>query len=112
MTAPVPVSTRVDRAWNRGYQSGLADGKRVAVIASLVAAYTVLRRHRINPLVAAAWAVALGAVAVVTILPVVAVYFGARALVRHARNRTIVPAFVSTDRMTELVPGEGGDDDF
>ena len=111
MTAPVPVSTRVDAAWQRGYETGVTDGKRVALVASAITVYTVLRRHRINPVAAGAWTLAAAVVLIVPATLLLALGLGARAGWRHWHRRAIVP-MVSTRGMVELVPGKGGDDAF
>ncbi len=74
-----PVSARVDIAWKRGYDVGVKDGRRLALVASLVAVWTFTRRNRIHPV----WVILAALVAI----PGVVLFVTVRALVRADRHR-------------------------
>jgi hypothetical protein len=78
MTQPVPVSARLDRAWQRGYETGLAEKRdRLAVIAIALALFALwrqvdVRKHaHLLP-----WAIVASLVALVVIGPLLLLGLG------------------------------------
>ena len=76
------VPDRVDRAWYMGYEAGRAESRKLAGLALIVAAYEVLRRHRM-PLPTA---VLIAAIVAVYVIPVVLVVLVIRSVLRRRRE--------------------------
>jgi hypothetical protein len=83
------VPDRVDRAWGQGYEAGKADGKRIAIVALAITAFTLWRHPSVrghSHLIP--WALVGSLVALTLVLcavPFVLGTLGIRAGVRHHR---------------------------
>lgn len=76
------VPTRVDAAWNRGYEAGIADARRLFGLVFVVWAFGALRRKGISVL----GVVAIVAVLAVYLVPAVMAAAAIRAALEHHRK--------------------------
>ena len=97
MTPPVSVSAKVDRAWQRGDEAGLADQRdRLAIMAIVLALFTMwrqidVRRHaHLLP-----WAIVASLVALVVIGPMLllglGIWGGVHVIGNHLQNESSRP---------------------